>query len=469
MEMSKHSVVVIGGGAAGMAAAIAAARTGAKVLIAEKSNRLGKKILATGNGRCNLSNMSIGSNDAENSALFDQNAHHSQHAQHAHSTQHSQHTHNTHHTQHTHNTQNAYNAYHNNEFAAPTLKRYRCTAIREFFAGLGLLTTTDERGWVFPSSKWANSVLDVLVAEVRRLDIKCLFEADIRSIEIRKAGGYGLVFGAGSILHADTLIIATGTSNITNKLAGFTHEKIQPILAPLVVEPTEKASLKSLDGVRCVCAATLYRTTPKKAQAAELESLEQNQLEQEYPPAFSPLASERGEVLFRPYGVSGIAIFNLSRHAQKGDTLVLDLLAEQSLYDLEHFFAQRLEAHGTLPVEQLLTGTVHTRLAAAVLKKAGLKPTQPATTENIPTLAANLKTFTLPLTGETKEEQAQVMRGGLAVEGFNPDTLCSRAYSGIFAAGEALDVDGPCGGYNLHWAWASGLVAGEQAAHFALQ
>jgi predicted Rossmann fold flavoprotein len=411
-------VVVIGGGAAGLTAALAAAYAGAKVCIVEKNERLGKKILATGNGRCNLSNEHICAG-------------------------------------------HTLPEYHHSEFARPTLARYDCEKIKEFFAKRGLLVTSDARGWVYPQTKWANSVLDVLVNEIVRQGIECELGLEVLDVKPSKHNEpklYQVIRQNKPARFADAIILATGLSNtapaLLQSLQELDRQEARPILAPLA---TQTAPLQGLDGVRANCTVTLYRGR-------------------------QILTSEYGEVLFRSYGVSGIVSMNMSRFAEAADVLSLDFMPGFSPKDLHTMFVSRLAHLGTAHVfsedsaladrrpsahisaHDFLVGLVHTRIASVLLKAAQISPDAPMAEAYLKPLAAQLKSYKLEVKGVAKPEQAQVMRGGLAVTGFNPSTLESRVYPGLFAAGEALDVDGPCGGYNLHWAWASGLVAGQCAA-----
>ena len=185
-------------------------------------------------------------------------------------------------------------------------------------------------------------------------------------------------------------------------------------------------------------------------------------------PDGAPKAREAGELLFRDYGVSGIAVFNLSRFAEPGDRLLVDLLPQMPEGDCAGFLharRRRLSADGRpLSREAFLRGMLLSAVARAVLEEAGLAPGAPLAKRDVPALAAALKAFPLEVRGIGDERQCQVRRGGADVAAFDPRTLEARAVPGLHVVGEALDVDAPCGGYNLHWAWASGLLAGWSAA-----
>jgi predicted Rossmann fold flavoprotein len=429
MPAHKTDVLVIGGGAAGLMAAIAAARGGATVTIVEKNSRVGKKILATGNGRCNLSNTSI------------QGA-------------------------------NAPQPYNHPVFVAPVLNRYDCDAIRTAFENLGLATIADDKGWVFPRTRFANSVLAVLLNEIRRreIDVQTDWEALRLSAE---ADGSFLAESKngdndGAVLAANTLVLACGAREVTRLCEALPAASAAsaastapapptdpstplvstvpalPVLGPL---KTESTPLKGLDGVRANASARL---------------LDSGAL----------VAEEAGEFLFRSYGLSGIAAFNLSRFALPGQEVSLDFFPEYTKDELLSLLLKRQQAlllgcaSAASPIlaGEFLDGLLHTRLAQALLRRMDAKPTEELGQSLLDNLANTMKDYRLAVLGGPSFAQAQVTRGGLATSGFDPETLQSLVVPRLFAAGECLDVDGPCGGFNLHWAWASGLVCGEQAA-----
>jgi predicted flavoprotein YhiN len=414
-------------------AALAAARVGATVAICEKDERLGKTILATGNGRCNLSNTAI---IGEDGTSF----------------------------------------YHNPSFVAPTLERYNCVALRDVFEGLGLLTFADDRGWVYPRSRWANSVLNVLLNEVGRQGVAVRTGQEVKGIQPVNGGGFR-VQTAASTLVSRALVLAcggfvSGRPAPCDGIASLLVVTPTPILAPL---RTDAEAVKGLDGVRVHCRATLWgRGNSQSPQQSHPRAQPQDQPSQSQQPQPQllqppqPLAQETGELLFRGYGVSGIAIFNLSRFAQPGHQLSLDFFCDLSVQELSALLNRRWNTGGYETWGAFLDGMLHTRLGRAVLRAARLPLAQVPAPPLFDKLAQALKGYRLTITAGADGRLAQVMRGGWATEGFDPATLGSRTYSGLYAAGECLDVDGPCGGFNLHWAWASGLVAGQSAACHAM-
>jgi len=399
--MLQSQVVIIGGGASGLSAAIAAARLGATVTILEASARVGRKILASGNGRCNLTNIS---------ALPD--------------------------------------AYNHPDFVEPILTRYPYYAIRDFFGSMGLLVTADSEGRVYPITNAAGSVLDVLRLECDRLgvEVRCGFEVDHIS-EYPHSDGFEVSSQDGETLRAAVVVVTTGGGTL---LADLGHELLQgvPVLGPV---RTDTEPIRGLSGVRVRCAATLLVAdgTDETTHVAA--------------------ATETGELLFRDYGVSGIMVFDLSRHLAPGCVISLDFFPGIAPAELRSIISDRCTDLAWRKAETFFVGMLHDRLARAVLRVAHISPDTPVSQLPQDRLAALLKDYRLDVLGVGDASQAQVTRGGASVTEFDPETMASHRVVGLFAAGEVLDIDGRSGGFNLHWAWASGIAAGEAAADLARQ
>ena len=371
-------VAVIGGGAGGLCAAIAAGQAGADVQIFEQANRVGKKLLKTGNGRCNLSNMEVTPDD-----------------------------------------------YNHPDFVEPTLREYFCEELLDFFGSLGLWTVTDEEGRVYPRSDTAASVLDVLRLECEEMEVGERCSMEITGIAPQGHGFY-LTARTGETFFVDRVIVATGGGTSLLRPLGHKMVPFSPILCPL---KTDAESIRGLTGLRCACCAELIRRGKS-------------------------VYAEDGEILFRDFGVSGILALNLSRYALPGDTLSLDLMPELSFDDLKTRLQQQRMRRGF--DADLFTGIFHRRLGEAIARRA--KSDDPAE------LARIIKDYRLSVLGPGDTQHAQVTRGGADIAEFDPETMESRRVPGLYAVGEALDIDGACGGYNLHWAFASGLRAGRSAA-----
>lgn len=374
--MSKRQITIAGGGAAGLAAAVTAARLGARVTVLERADRVGKKILQTGNGRCNLTNTAV-----------------------------------------------APDAYNAPDFVSPALSKTDCSALRRFFEELGLLTYCGAEGRVYPVSDAASSVLDVLrlACQESGVQVLCGFEA------VRVLPDGTVCAADGRRVPADAVIVATGGGTRLLKSAGHRIDPFMPVLCPL---KTDTASIRGLSGQRAKCAVTLLREG-------------------------KPQVTLRGELLFRDYGVSGIVIFDLSRYALPGDVLSIDFLPDLSNEELHALLERRKKMHPSRTGEAFLTGMFHSRLCAALLRAALGTGTS--------ALVRAIKGFTLAVQGCGDPKQAQVTRGGAALASFDPVTLRSRLHLNLYAAGETLHVDGKCGGYNLHWAFASGILAAQSA------
>ena len=396
-------IAVIGGGASGLVAAITAAKHGANVAVFESSDRVGSKILATGNGRCNLTNMQLSAAD--------------------------------------------YNA---PEFVAPALGEWTPAAVRDWFAAIGLLTVEERQGRVYPLSNSSHSVVDVLRAAACRAGVRIETEhccAGIRRVdsafELRfsSVGGED-VAAVPRPVAARKVIVACGGGSTLLQSCGHALVPPSPVLCALA---TNTAPIRGLSGVRAQVELALLPTGTADA-ASE---------------ATQPAFRERGEALFRDYGVSGIVVFNASRFAQPGQRLQLNFMPGKTQTQVQDLLAVRAEWAGSY--QELLCGVFHPQLNRAIARAAGCKLSLLPDARGIARLAQQITAFSLSVEGPANTKAAQLTRGGAATSELNPKTLQSRLAPGLYAAGECMDVDGPCGGYNLHWAWASGLVAGRSA------
>ncbi len=395
---------IIGGGASGMAAALAAAENPeVQVILLERQARLGRKLSATGNGRCNITNL---------------------HANHQ--------------------------SYHGEEswFAAHALVQYDVEDTLNWFRRMGLFTVAEDSGRVYPYSDQANSVVDVLRFALERENITVKLAFDVEKVKKTSTGF--LVRSQEEAVDCDKLIIACGGlagTKLGGSMSGYTilhslgHRctKLRPALVQLASPWRGCAQLK---GVRANCRAQIFH-----GDALYLEST--------------------GEIQFTDYGLSGPVIFEVSRDTcrDRGVWLCrLDLLPDISEEALTAELIRRKATH--LPVSELLTGILHNRLGRVITQETGIAPYVPISQlENgeLAQVARTVKCLDVPLTGPLGMDAAQVTAGGILTSEFDETTMESRLVPGLYACGEVLDIDGDCGGYNLQWAWSSGRMAGAHA------
>ena len=311
--------------------------------------------------------------------------------------------------------------------------------VHQWFSGLGLLSVEESAGKLYPTTNKATSVLDVLRFRLEELGVEVACER--RALRVQPAGTPGAVrwrvdFEGGHFERFDAVLVACGGGIVRELLPeGFAFAKRKPRLCPI---RTDRDAVKGLDGVRVKGAVTLVRDGRE-------------------------IAVERGEVQFRSFGISGIGVFNLSRFAQVGDTLFVDLLPDVDERALADELVSRPTRFPGRNAEQLLAGVVLPAVARAVLRQAHVDAGKPYSAKEAVRVAQRLKRFELHVE-RFEEKSAQVRQGGVEVDQVNPTTMECLASPGLFVMGEALDVDGPCGGYNLHWAWTCGLLAGACAA-----
>ena len=388
--MKVNNIAIIGGGASGLVAAIFAARGGANVTVLEKNARVGKKILSTGNGRCNFTNINI--------------------------------------------TEKNYNS----DFSECALKKFSPKDAISFFEGIGLLSKTEDEGRVYPNSGQASAVLDVLRLEAQRLDICIIPEFNAVQI-IPKNNGFLIASDKGVHHFADKVIVATGGAaapktgsdgggyKILKKL-GHTVTGLKPSLVQI-------KTTKSIQGVRAYGRVTMEN---KKTAV--------------------------GEIQFNNYGLSGIPVFGLSKYAEKGEKICVDLLPDLSFDDVLKMLKNRPKQ----TMETYMTGIINKSLGQMLLKECGISPLSKGndelTASEIEKIAKMLKCWRFEIVGVMPWDNAQVTSGGISLDEVNPETMESRIVKNLFITGELLDIDGDCGGFNLHWAWATGFVAGSEAA-----
>lgn len=405
--MKKHAIAVIGGGAAGMMAAITAASEGCNVTIFERNDRLGRKILATGNGKCNLSNLNLSPQDYNSGCP---------------------------------------------QLVETCLKRFGVQDTIRFFHELGLMIK-DKNGYLYPVSEQASSVLDVLRQRVASLGVEVITDAKISHLSLNMGkiqaeyGDKHRSFDKAILTCGGRAASKTGSDGSGYKLAKQLGIHVMPTVPALTALRCRETFCKEIAGVRADAAISV------------LDGKEE-------------IACERGELQLTEYGISGIPVFQLSRTAnyrlreQKELTAVINFLPEQTPEEYAGFMADRTSLLTQCTVEEFFTGMLHKKLMLLFIKLAGLKrevPVKTASPEKLAEVFRLCRSFPLHITESNPFENAQVCAGGVDLDEVT-ENLESKKHPGIFFAGEILDVDGRCGGYNLQWAWSSGAIAGKAAA-----
>lgn len=387
-------VVIIGGGASGMMAAIQAARTGAAVTLLEHNEKPGKKILATGNGRCNLTNLVQEPSRYRSSQP---------------------------------------------DFPWKIITQYPLEDTLAFFSELGIYTK-DRNGWVYPYSDQAAGVAQVLELEARHQKVKIKTTEEVTDI-LREDGQY-LVKTATWQYPCDSVIISCGSSASNVEGSSTTGYELAEKLGHTVVKP-----LPSLCGIR---GKDNYYA---KWAGSRMDGRITLEIDGE------TVGEEQGEILFTEYGISGIGVFQLSRYAVRGTaegkiaTYHLDLMPQLTKEELVKLLLDRQQAGSYKNPQELLIGLLPRKMIDVLVKKT-YEPEK---------IAERLKDWQVPVKGAYALQQAQICSGGVDPRELT-EQLESRLHPGIYFTGEVIDVDGPCGGYNLQWAWSSGAVAGRAAA-----
>ena len=412
LEKHEHKpcvdVAVLGGGASGMAAAVCAAQNGCRTIIIEAQPKLGRKLLATGNGRCNIANT---------------------------------------------NTDMKY--WHGSELRQikSVLDSVPLENVLSFLRSLGLSFREEADGRLYPRSEQASSVLDLLRSRLSSLGVEIFCDSKIRSVK-KSRDGFKIECQDAEFT-AKRVVLALGgkaapqlggSGDGCDILASFGHtiRGQAPALMPLKSTAPE---LKSLKGVRAHCDVSLL----DDGETAERES---------------------GEVQFTENALSGIAVFQLSAicRTRTCDEISIDLFPELSASRLTKDLYILRKNLPELPAGELLSGMVNKRIAMCLAKKV-CSPSTPAkdmTDTQLKKLSALSKDWRFPITDSSDWRQAQVTSGGALLSEFDAG-LGSKTVNGLFACGEVLDCAGLCGGFNLRWAWSSGILAGTSAAKSLLK
>lgn len=401
----KNKIIVIGGGAAGMMAAIVAASNGGDVTILERNDRVGKKLLATGNGRCNYTNVHLNINN-----------------------------------------------YHGKDykFAEWALSSFDEKATIDYFEKMGITPAIEDNGKAYPLSFQSSSMLDVLRYEIEDKQIDLITDAYV--VGIKKQKNFILKLKDGRIFEADKVILATGGMAMPvsgsdgngyslAKSLGHTLIDIHPGIVQLNLEGN---FFKQINGVKVIGVAKLYSKDKL-------------------------ILEDRGDILFTNYGISGPPILQISRTAleylknEKNIQLRIGIIHTKTKEELETYLYERFSNSPNKNIQESLIGLINKRLILPIIKELNLdkdKIVQDLNKEEVSKIANILTNWCFKITGSQSWGQAQVTAGGISTKEINNKTMESKLIKGLYLVGELVDIDGDCGGYNLQWAWSSAYAAG---------
>lgn len=399
-----NKVCVIGAGASGIIAAISAKEQGADVFMLERNTKIGKKILATGNGRCNFTNV-----DATE-----------------------------------------YN-YNHPEFVKSVFEQFGPDHTVKFFEKLGIIPKVEDFGKAYPYSEQASSIVEVLLYEIKRLEIPIIYEAYVQDIKIQN--NKYIIKTQDKQYSSNKVILTTGGKALPKSgsdgngyiIAKKLGHKITEVFPSLVKLNLDYPYLKQMDGVK----------VKAKAQLIFNEQV---------------VHEESGDVLFTKFGISGPTILQISRFANKL------LLEKKVIYikvilinDLKVFeLVNRFKNLNDKPIEMALVGLIPNKLIHPLLKEAGIfnfnQKTENLTGKDLKRVLDTLYDWRFLIVNSKGFDDAQVTAGGIDLGKVEQMTLESKVHKGLFFAGEILDIDALCGGYNLQWAWSSGYIAGKYAS-----
>ena len=402
-----REVIIVGAGASGLVTAIISARRGKNVLVLEKNNRVGKKLLATGNGKCNITN--------QRPTL-----------EHFYSS--------------------------NPNFIQEVLEGYGYKSIKQFFRSIGLEFIEAKEGRAFPMSLQASSVVELLVAECRELDVEIRCEVEVE--QVKRVGELYEIKHNRGVEKTKALVIATGHLSApqlggVDAGVGFAkrlgHSTIEPFPTLVqLISPTKK--LERMAGVKVESRVILKIGKGRVIQ-------------------------KQGDVLFTSYGISGLAILDISRFVmeellkRKSIMLTIDLVPKMSQEQLLALMRKSLVKKSTKPLTIWLQGFINKKLILPILEPLKLQNQTVSylylNREKLDSIVYKIKNFEFEVDGSRGYRGAEVVAGGVDTKEINPKTMESKRHKGLYFTGEVLDVDGDRGGFNLHFAWVCGLRAGK--------
>ncbi|MBP5308374.1 MAG: aminoacetone oxidase family FAD-binding enzyme [Clostridia bacterium] len=400
-----YKVAIIGGGAAGLAAAAMLSEAfGSYAAVFERLDRVGKKITATGNGRGNFTNenLSVSNYHSEKSDA--------------------------------------------SAFVKGALGAFGNGETVKFLNSLGVITAA-EKGRIYPASFQASSALDLLRARIEHNGAEIFTGFEVKDIKFGKT--VTMISASGARAEAENVILAAGgkcrkqfgTDGSGYFLASLFGHTVTPLYPSLVQIKTETDGIKQLNGIKQEAVVTfIERGTPKMR--------------------------EKGDVLFTEFGVSGNAAFQVSRFAAdcKGGELSIEFLPEVSAAELENALIKKIYSAPYLLAEDILTGVVNKQLGRVIVARSGVSLKEKCPLSRVNRIVKELKDFRLKVEGTLGFNYAQVTRGGVSLSEIDPLTMRSALEPRVYFAGEIMDIDGDCGGYNLQWAFSSAFVASRDIA-----
>lgn len=399
--------IVIGGGASGLMAAITSAKNGLNTGIIEHSDRVGKKILQTGNGKCNITNTSL----QKDCYLCD-----------------------------------------DKDFVMDIINQFNVNDTIEFFKSIGIFPKS-KNGYIYPNSEQASSVLDVLRLETEHQNVTINTEVEIHTIE--KADKIFRLNTSKGQFTCKSLIIATGSKAAPKTGSDGSGYKLAKSLGHSIIKPLP--ALVQLKSDLNLCKYMAGVRSEGKVQLIVDDEL---------------VISDIGEVQYTDYGISGIPVFQISRYAVRAvesnrkTAVIIDMLPFIGKYELLDLLKSRIDDNGYKTFEQFLIGLLNKKLVGAVLKRANINPNEIAmnNVDLIEKIVSMIKEFKVSIIGFNSFESGQVCSGGVKTSELDSKTMQSKLVNNLYFAGEVVDVDGICGGYNLQWAWSSGYIAGLNAS-----
>lgn len=397
--MKIYKLAIIGGGASGLAAGIfAGERYGGDVVILEKLDRVGKKLLSTGNGRGNVTNENL---SARNYHSFSGDA---------------------------------------KMFVEPAISFFDNNQTIRFLRDIGVFCSSEEAK-VYPLSRQASSVLDMMRAKLSVLGVETITGFEVKRIEKNKT--FRLVSDNAEIFAENVIFSAGGKcgkqfgtdGTAFNLLKNFGH-RITPLYPSLVQLKTDNVPIKGLKGIK-----QYGEVKVKKGGKTVCSSL--------------------GDVLFTDFGISGNAVFYVSSYvaSDQGAVVAIDFIPDIAFNDLKDMLSEKMRSAPYLVAEDLLNGIINKQLGKNILKILGIPLNEKCPFSRINDVCGMIKSFELKVEGTLGFDYAQVTRGGVFLREINSDTMQSKLVDGLYIVGEALDIDGDCGGYNLQWAFSSAYAA----------